>query len=279
MPLMGTSKNKWLYPILLSITFFLVVLLILLSSMNKLQLPLPIYFLILLIFDLAVTAFLTGWLSSTSEWSGPFMKGNMKLTGSIVVFLLILAAGYKYRPVNKDNLFDFTVILVDPNGGHPNFSGDTVQVTFDNLVRNQPVNSDGQAIFLGIAPKYRGEAVHVIARLDRFRIGSNADTLITIPFESTPAVRLPIYLKGDSLLFEGLVLRRNQAKSPIPIVDAVIKFTAFDKTIKTDSLGQFSLYLPARTGDIASVRISKKQKWIFTGEVTLSKNMQILADE
>jgi len=103
--------------------------------------------------------------------------------------------------------------------------------------------------------------------------------LITIPVESTPAVRLPIYPKEDSLLFEGLVLRRNQAKSPIPIVDAVIKFTTFDKTIKTDSLGQFSLYLPARAGDIASVRISKKQKWIFTGDVTLSKNMQILADE
>jgi len=126
---MGTSNNRWLYPILLSITFFLVILLIVLSSMNKLQLPLPIYFLILLIFDLAVTAFLTGWLSSTSEWSGPFLKGNMKLTGSIVVFLLILGAGYKYRPVSKDNLFDFTVILVDPNGGHPNFSGDTVQIT------------------------------------------------------------------------------------------------------------------------------------------------------
>jgi hypothetical protein len=276
---MGTSKNKWLYPVLLSITFFLVVLLIVLSSMNKLQLPLPVYFLSLLICDLAITAFLTGWLSSSAEWSGTFMKGNMKLTGSVVVFLLVLGVGYKYRPIVKDDLFDFTVILVDPKGGHPNFSGDTVQMTFDNLVRNQPVNADGQAIFLGIAPKYKGEAVHLIARLDRFRIGSNPDTLITIPAESTPSVRLPVFPMGDTILFEGLLLHRNTAKQPIPIVDAMIKFTSFDKTIKTDSLGQFALYLPAKTGDIATIMISKKQKWIFTGDVTLSKNMQILADE
>ena len=276
---MATPKSKWQYPVLLAAALALIVLLIVLSTLNKLQLPLSLYFLILLICDLAVTAFLTGWLKTTAEWNGTLMKGNLKLTGATVVFLLILGAGYKFRPVPSEEPFVFTITLYDPTNAHNNFSGDTLQLSSGNLLRTEPVNTSGQAIFLDISPNYRGQPVHLLARMDRFRIAGTPDTLITIPSTAAPSVRLPLFPLGDSILFGGLVLKRNQAKAPEPVAGAAIKFTGFDKVVRTDSLGQFSVYLLAKTGDVTAILVSRERKWIFSGEVPLSKNMQILADE
>ncbi|HEY4832323.1 MAG TPA: hypothetical protein VIH61_07175, partial [Waddliaceae bacterium] len=149
---METPKNNWLYPTLLWVAIGLVILLIVLSALNVLQLPLPVYFFILLICDLAVTAFLTGWLNTTAEWTGPLLKGNLKLTGAAVVFLLILGAGYKFRPVPPDDPFVLTIILVDPMGINKGFPGDTLQIAFANFLHSEPVNAQGEAVFLGVNP-------------------------------------------------------------------------------------------------------------------------------
>ncbi|MFI5152530.1 MAG: hypothetical protein ACHQET_04305 [Chitinophagales bacterium] len=272
------SKNNWLYPVLLILAMGLISVLIIFSYQNKLNLPLPLYFLILLICDLAATALLTRWMNSSAEWSGQVMKGNLKITGSIVVFLLILGAGYRFRPTQEDP-FSLTIMLFDPNNAKTMFQHDTIQIAFENLLREEPVSNQGEAVFLNVDSRYHGRQVHLLARMDGFRISSSSDTLIIIPHSTSAVIRIPVYPTNDSALFGGLVFKRKQNRSPIPIAGAVLHFTDFNRNAQTDSLGQFSIWLKAKAGEVSPVAISRNQKWIFTGKVALTKNIQILTDE
>jgi hypothetical protein len=276
---MASNKNSRLYTALLIVSIALVVLLIYISYQDKLHLSLPLYFFILIICDLAATAFLTSVLKSTAEYEGNVMKGKLKMTGSAVVFILILFVGYKYRPIPKDDPFDLTIILLDPGKTNRGFAGDTLQVTLGNDMRNSPVNSDGKAVFFNIDSRFLGQSVPLLAKAEGFSIAHQDDTLVMIPNTVLPVIRIPVFPSADSARFGGFVLARNQGKPPQPLPGLVLHFTDFDKTVRTDSTGAFSIFLKAKQGDLSPVTIFKQQKWVFSGQVTLSRNMQILADE
>jgi hypothetical protein len=169
--------------------------------------------------------------------------------------------------------------LFDPAGSNRGFAGDSLQVILDNDIRNSAVGSDGKAVFYNIDPRYLGKPVTVTARLEGFRISRQADTIITIPNASLPVVRLSLILAEDSALFSGFLLKRNPGKQPLPIAGATLTFSDYSRTVSTDSVGRFTLFLRAKTGENTDIAVFKKQKMIFSGKVTLSKSMQILADD
>jgi hypothetical protein len=276
---MADKKNSWVYITLLLISVFGVFLLIFISYQDQVHLSLPVYFFLLILCDLAATAFLTGAMKSTAEWSGNVLKGNLKLTGPAVVFILILLIGYRYRPIPKDDPFDFTIILLDPSGSHMGFPGDSIQITLANDIRNAPVNNDGKAVFYNVDARYLGKPIPLSAKIEGFKISRLADTLITIPNSYLPVVRLTLTPTEDSSLFSGLLLRRNPDNRPIPIPLAILNFTEYSRTVISDSLGRFIIYLKAKNGEGADINVFKQQKLIFSGKIPLSKNMQILADE
>ena len=276
---MASKRNSWIYITLLLLCVFALFLLIFVSLQDRLRLSLPVYFFLLVICDLGATAFLAGALKSSAEWTGNVMKGNLKLTGPAVIFVLILLIGYRFRPVSKEDPFDFTVILFDPAGGNRGFSGDSLQIILDNDIRNSAVSGDGKAVFYNVDSRYLGKTVHITARREGFKISRQPDTTVLIPNSSLPVVRLALLAAEDSSVFSGFLLKRNPGKHPAPVPDAVITFSDYSKTVSTDSVGRFILYLRAKAGENTDITIFRKQKMIFSGKVTLSRSMQILADE
>ena len=76
---MNANKNSWLFITLLGITVVLTFGFIYLSYQKTFVLSLQTYFFVLILFSLAATAFLTNYLKSTAEWSGPpFHEGEFK---------------------------------------------------------------------------------------------------------------------------------------------------------------------------------------------------------
>jgi hypothetical protein len=276
---MNNNPNRWIYIALLFITTVLIFLLIYISYQDKWLLSIPNYFFILIIFDLAATGFLTGLLKSSAQWDGSFLKGRLKMTGPVVVFILILSIGYKYKPDPKDDPFDLAIILLDASRSHRSFAGDTVRITLGKDIRNAPVNNDGQAIFLGVDPRYLGKTIRLDAELDGLRISGTADTFVTIPARSPQVISLPLYPSMDSTRFAGYVIKRNTGSRQVRMPNVMLNFTDYDKKTVTDSSGEFYIYLRARAGENAFINIIDPQHRICSIKMPLSKNMQILADD
>ncbi len=275
---MAQKKTNWVY----ITAFFLLLLLIFLgvfaSYKEEIHLPLPLYFFLLVICDLAATAFLSGALKSTASYDGNIAKGNLKLTGPVVIFLLILYAGYRFRPVPASSPFDLTFIVSTPSSSMQPLKGD-IRIELDNNPRKQSIDDENKAVFTNIDARYNGKNIPVSIQIPNYKLVTGADTTVTIASAQLPTVRIKMVPANDSALFAGYVLVRNPGKRSKPLPDACIDFTGFDKKVYPDSAGNFKVYLPGKTGTTADITILQKNKFVSNQQITLSNNIEIYVNE
>jgi hypothetical protein len=269
------KKINWIFITLAFLLLFLLFFFIVVSYQGKIRLSMPVYFFLLIVCDLAVTGFLTNALKSSAEYSGNVYKGNLKISGAALIFIIILIIGYKYKPNQQEQPFDLTFIITSAEK-QQNYKG-TVRIELGNSPRKQPIDEEDKAIFPNIDARYLGESIPVSVQIEGYK--SKIDTFITIPDEPLPAIRLSVSKSIDSTLFSGYVFKSNPGKKFVPISNAVLNFPDFDKKVMTDSTGYFKLYLPLKTGSSSTITIFKNNNWIFSDRVTLSNNMQILTNE
>jgi|GEM_PF-552842 len=273
------NKTNWIYVTLTLFALFIAVLFISISYQQRIRLSMPVYFFLLTICALAATAFLTGALKSSAEYSGTVMKGNLRITGAVVIFLVIIGAGYRFRPTNERTPFDLTILVRDTvNRPDRAFNG-TVQVVFDNDVRKEVIDTKGKVVFANINADYAGKKVLVSADIDGFRISASRDTLMMIPDGPLPVIHLPLTEVNDSTLFAGYLVLSDPGRISRVISGANILFNDFDRSVPTDSTGRFRIYLPAKTGETTPVTAFRGNKMIFSGRVSLSRTMQIITHE
>ena len=262
--------------ILLIIFIFLLVFV---TNRGTIQLSMPLYFFLLVICDLGATFFLSAALKSSAEYSGNVLKGNLKITGAAVIFLVILLIGYKYKPVVKDEPFDLTFIVSNFENGTPEKQQGSIRIELDNNPRELPIDAENKVVFTNIDSRYLGKMIPVSSNIPGFRISGQKDTMIEIPDKPLPVIRLTLDKVIDSTLFSGYVFKKNQKGSPLPVENATLNFMDFGKMVISDNDGFFKIYLPSKIGNNSNLVVLKNGKWLFSDRITLSDNMQILVDQ
>jgi hypothetical protein len=254
-------------------------LLVFVTNRGTIQLSMPLYFFLLVICDLGATFFLSAALKSSAEYSGNVLKGNLKITGAAVIFLVILLIGYKYKPVVKDDPFDLTFIVSYFENGIPVKQPGSIRIELDNNPRELPIDAENKVVFTNIDSRYLGKMIPVSSNIPGFRISGQKDTMIEIPDKPLPVIRLSLDKVIDSTLFSGYVFKKNQKGPPLPVENATLNFMDFGKIVNSDDDGFFKIYLPSKIGNNSNLVVLKNGKWLFSDRIILSDNMQILVDQ
>ncbi|PZR28108.1 MAG: hypothetical protein DI535_08100 [Citrobacter freundii] len=273
------NKTNWIYVTLTLFALFIAVLFISISYQQRIRLSMPVYFFLLTICALAATAFLSGALKSSAEYNGTVMKGNLRITGAVVIFLLIIGAGYRFRPKDERTPFDLTILVRDVVNRPDRPLTGTIQVVLDNDVRKEVIDAKGKVVFANINADYAGKQILVSADIEGFRVSGSKDTMVMIPDGPLPVIHLPLTEINDSTLFAGYLMRSDPGKIGGVIDGANILFNEFDRTVQTDSTGRFRIYLSAREGATTPVTVFRGNKMIFSGRISLSRTMQIITHE
>lgn len=275
---MSAKKINPAYVIAFILLIIFIFLLVFVTYRGTIQLSMPLYFFLLVICDLGATFFLASALKSSAEYSGNVLKGNLKITGPAVIFLVILLIGYKYKPVVKDDPFDLTFIVSYSVIGTPEKQPGTIRIELDNNPRELPIDAENKVVFTNIDSRYLGKTIPVSSNIPGFRISAQKDTMIEIPDKPLPVIRLSLDKVIDSTLFSGYVFKKNQKGPPLPVENATLNFMDFGKMVNSDVDGFFKIYLPSKVGNNSNLVVLKDGKWLFSDRVILSDNIQILVD-
>ncbi|GAA0547378.1 hypothetical protein [Chitinophaga japonensis] len=271
---MDRKRIPWLYITLLGFMLLLLFILIFARQPAISKLSPSAYFFLLVICDLAATAFLTGAMKSAASYIGKVMHGTLKLAGPPVVFFLILLIGYRYRPVKEGHPFDLTIFVSHATADPARIAG-VLRVHVKNDIKSAVLDKDGRAIFTNINPEYLGRPIAVTAEIEGYRISRSNDTTVTIPDESLPVVRLKLYPMADSVLYTGFILRHNRE----PVADAVVNFIEHVRNARTDENGMFKVYLPAKPGDRTDIMVFEAGILQYSDRIYLGKNIKISLDD
>lgn len=271
---MKKKQLTWVYVTLLGVVLFLVAWLILAVYSADVTLSVTTYFFLLVLAALAATAFLTGALHSSSRYEGNVYKGKLQLSGSVVVFLLILIAGYKFRPQPPSTPFDLTIYAYGDGGKGDPVAHGIIRVRDGNETKSGSLDSNGRAVIAHLSAANLGEKMMVTAAVRGYHMASG-DTLITIPRESLPVIFVPLLRNHDSLLVRGQLLNREGRV----VGGARLSFTAFGRQASTDEQGHFQVYLPTAKGQPTGLLIIEGGQVIFNADIITDDFLSIQADQ
>lgn len=232
-------------------------------AINSISSAAHLTFFLLIPLALASAAFLFGALHSHAKYTGKMYGGTLELGGPVVVLLLVVGLGYKFRPQEKS--FGFTLNVFSATDTTEVIKSGNADVFFGTAhwVKNI---SDGQAVFSEIPDEYKGQQVTVITNAEGYT--SKKQTL-TVPVNNAASIYLTQIV--DSVTVHGLV----KDKKGKTIKGAVLVFA--DGRIKTtsDEYGNFTADLPFKDGAEVTLRVYVKDEIKYDNLVTLSANTSL----
>lgn len=271
---MKKSRLKWIYITLSGLVFFLLFWMVLAVYSADINISSTTYFFLLIVADLCVTGFLTGALQSSADYEGNVYHGKLKLSGAVVVFLVILGAGYKFRPLPKNEPFDLTIYAYGEKGRSQPLKNGIIRVQVGNETKSSAIDTNGRAVINNINPDYLGKKITLMSSVPDYHINAG-DTQIVVPQKSLPVIYLPLVPDNDSLLVKGNVFTKNKKI----VKNLVLDFADFSKKTITDSDGNFSLYLPLKAGDKTSLLIKNNDRIIFNHDIIIDDFLNIQVDD
>jgi hypothetical protein len=200
--------------------------------LSRLGLAGNLYYLVLLPMGLAAAGFLFGVLRSYGRYRGKQLGGMLELGGPIVAFLLVLVLGFVL--VKPATTFPFTVYVHGKAGAHDLVLKDSGYVFLDlgGYRQKEPIGENGQAIFLGIPPTFRGQEVPIGVESGAFELSD--------PKQKCRLDGSSIYLSVQRKA--GHLSGRVQDQNGNPIPGAMIHVAGLSKV--TDSVGHFEFAIP-----------------------------------
>jgi hypothetical protein len=186
-----------------------------------------LYYLVLLPMGLGAAGFLFGVLRSYARYRGKQLGGMLELGGPIVVFLFVLILGFVL--VKPATTFPFTVYVHGEGGAHDLVLKDSgyVFLDFGGYRQKERIGENGQAIFLGIPPTFRGQEVPIGVESGAFEL---SDPKQKCRLDGS-SIYLSVHRKAGHL--SGWV--KDEKGNPIPGV--TIHVAGLSKV--TDSSGHF----------------------------------------
>ena len=216
------------------------------------------YFFLLIPLALASAAFLFGALHSHAKYTGKMYGGTVELGGPVVVLLLVVGLGYKFRPQEKS--FGFTINVFSATDTTAVINSGKADVFFGTAHWMKNI-SDGQAVFSEIPDEYKSRQVSIIASAEGY-----INRKETIPVPVNAAATIYLTKITDSVTIHGLV-KDNKGKT---VKNATLVFADGRVKAVSDEYGNFTVALPFKDGTEVTLRVYIHNEIKYDNLVTLS---------
>jgi hypothetical protein len=216
------------------------------------------YFFLLVPLALASAAFLFGALHSHAKYTGKMYGGTVELGGPVVILLLVVGLGYKFRPQEKS--FGFTINVFSATDTTHVINSGNAEVFFGTAHWAKNI-SDGQAVFSEIPDEYKGRQVSIITSAEGYVAKKQT---ISVPVNAAADIYLTKI--ADSVTIHGLV----KDKKGKTVQNATLVFADGRVKTITDEYGNFTIALPFKEGTEVTVRVYINNEIKYDNLVTLS---------
>lgn len=231
------------------------------------QISTPLYFIMIVFVALVATGFLSGAMNSAAKYSGTFQNRTLSITGPAVIFFIILYIGYKYKPdAGANNPVSLSILFSDSE--KTLLKEGTVSVRIGQYSSAKKIDAEGQAVFTGINPAYKGSAIDLAVEIEGYLpIADNKYRL----HDSVDFTNLQITMKKlkTETRLKGRVIELPDRTG---ISKAEIHFQGVDDVVKTDSLGNFSAVLPVQPGTEMRIVVTRGNREIYNSLRTIANN-------
>lgn len=261
-----SKKQNWVLVTSISFAVFLLLAILLIVYGQNLKLSVPVYFFLLCTMALAATGLLAGALKSQAKYNGKVYGGTLNLGGPVVVFALIIMLGYKFRPAEITADRSITVNLFSAVNKMPVTAGN-ILIKAGVFSRREDVNTKGEAVFTGIGPEEKGKILRIFPDVAGFT-NPFIDSVFTIEEKGNTTINIILNPVEDQLVIRGNVYDDDDH----PLVDCLVDIGHGLATVRTDSIGNFSVKLSMKEGVQQDVTVTDKGKVVYRSLRTLSSN-------
>lgn len=192
-----------------------------------------IYYLILVVFGIAVSAVVFGLMNSYASLKGETLDKKLQLAGPIVGVVLTVFGGFYIAPVPMEKTV--TIRVFDKNK-KPVTEGD-VKIYLPEYIRNQSIDKMGQALFTGIPQESIKSRIKIEVSSPGY-FTKHYDTVLNK--QGTLELTLPL---SDVVIISGQVKRANET----PISDVEINVDGTRYVAYSVSNGTYQLRLEEYT--------------------------------
>jgi hypothetical protein len=126
-----------------------------------------IFYLLLIPWALSSAAFLFGAMKSYARYTYKRIGSVLELGGPVVLFCLVIIGGFKLVPAASE-AFDLTIRAHSTDNSAPIVTSGKITLDLDNDRRSAPFDSNGEANFKGIPPKFLGTTIKMLPQVDGF---------------------------------------------------------------------------------------------------------------
>src|SRR5215471_3831382 len=196
-----------------------------------------VFYLLLIPWALASAAFLFGAMKSYAGVTYRRLGSALELGGPVVLFCLVLVGGFKLVP-SAPQSFDLTVRAHSEDGSVPLITTGKITIELDTALFTEPFNSNGEADFKGVPPKFEGATIRMLPQVEGYEQKWQRHKLKGHLFD-IPLVRAaqPVTLLTGSII-------------PAPRKGQQIKILVDGQSAETfaDEFGRFSLNVNGKPG-------------------------------
>ncbi|MGZ5254662.1 MAG: hypothetical protein ACXWV4_09930 [Flavitalea sp.] len=270
---MKRESHKWLWVTLSGICLLLVFFLILSSRLSLSRIPLPIYFFLLLIGAISTTAFLSGALKSKGAYEGNVMNGKLTLAGPVVIFLVIIGTGYKFRPQENSISQSLSIRFIPSDGSNQFTNSDRLFLFLPDETKVYGVDSTGRAIIPSINTAQEGKSIALRFNSGSYSFLNGTDTNIVLQEGfNTTILNIPLIRKDNKVIVTGIV---TGGKNTTAIPGLKLVITDEQLQVQTDSAGKYSFQTEGPFGKTIPVQAWRSNKLIYNSYLILSPVMNI----
>ena len=197
-----------------------------------------VFYLLLIPWALAASAFLFGAMHSYARSTSRKLGHTLELGGPVVLFVLVLVGGFRLVPKVTDS-FDLTVRAHAADGSIPLITEGLVTLELDSATPSERIGPNGEANFKGISSRFRGRDVKVLASVQGFRNEWQQFKLAGDVIDLQLA-RVPI----PASQLSGTII-----PTPAPEDEIMVYMEGRPESISPDRLGRFSVTVHTGDGD------------------------------
>jgi hypothetical protein len=230
-----------------------------------------IYYIILIPLGFSCAAFLAGAMKSYASFTSneSFAYGKLRLSGPIVIFVLVVGGGFIMPNYNKKEQFDLKMRIVSNDQPLNALNEGTVTLYVGKEPKTVNIH-DGEVAFYNIPERYHNKTVRISPSIKNYQLADSSDVLIS---RSTDYVDIRVKRTQASMstVVRGSVLdEKNRA-----VDHALLDFSSGLATCYTDPNGNFSLTVPLPAGEKVQLRITTNGITRFNEVVTISPTIPI----
>lgn len=227
----------------------------------------PLYFILIVFVALVATGFLSGAMNSAAKYSGTFQNRTLAISGPAVIFFIILYIGYKYKPeVQVNNPLSLSILFSDSE--KKLLKEGAVSIRIGEYSSAKQINAEGQAVFTGINPAYKGSAIDFAVDIPGYLPDTDREYRLNDSIDFTN-LRVTMKKLRTETRLKGRVI---ELPNRTGISQAEIRFQGVDEVVKTDSTGNFSVVLPVQPGTEMRIVVTRGNREIYNSLRTVDNN-------